>query len=97
MKIYSYLSPLEMAGLMEHIELYDTEKFLTEMDPRFSSAVLAEMATDDAVDVLNEMEKDMVASFLTIMDNTAANEIKKLLHYEEKNCWKYYDNSICCN
>lgn len=84
MKIYSYLSPLEVANLMEHIDLYDTEEFILEMDPRFSSAVLAEMATDDAVDVLNEMEKDKVASFLTIMDEESANEIKKLLHYEEK-------------
>ncbi|WP_284139398.1 MULTISPECIES: magnesium transporter [unclassified Virgibacillus] len=84
MKIYAYLSPLEVAGLMEHIELDDTTSFFTEMDPRFASAVLAEMATDDAVDILNEMEKDKVASFLTIMDKQAAEEIKQLLHYEEK-------------
>lgn len=84
MKIYSFLSPEEVANLMEHIELEDVEPFFTEMDPQFASMVLGELATDDAVDILNEMEKDKVASFLTIMDKEEADEIKELLHYEEK-------------
>lgn len=84
MKIYSFLSPEEVANLMEHIELENVEPFITEMNPHFASMVLAELATDDAVDILNEMEKDKVASFLTIMDKKEADEIKELLHYEEK-------------
>src|SRR5690625_5699924 len=54
------------------------------MEVTFAADVFAKMAVDDAVDVLNEFDKDKVASFLTIMDNEAANEIKHLLHYEEK-------------
>lgn len=84
MKIYSFLSPEEVASIMEHIELEDVEPFFTEMDPQFASMVLADLATDDAVDILNEMEKEKVASFLTIMDKDEADEIKELLHYEEK-------------
>ncbi|MBU5468508.1 magnesium transporter [Virgibacillus sp. MSJ-26] len=84
MTIYSFLSPEEVADLMEHIELENVEPFITEMDPRFASMVLGELPTDDAVDILNEMEKEKVASFLTIMDEEEADEIKALLHYEEK-------------
>jgi magnesium transporter len=84
MRIYSYLSPEEVAGVMEHIELEDAQLFFSEMDPQFASMIFAEMATDDAVDILNEMEKDKVVSFLTIMDEEEADEIKDLLHYEEK-------------
>lgn len=84
LQIYAYLSPEELAGIMENIEIEDTEPFFTEMDPRFASMVLAEMAADDAVDILNEMEKEKVASYLTIMDHEAADEIKQLIHYEEK-------------
>ncbi|WP_199794692.1 magnesium transporter [Lentibacillus sp. Marseille-P4043] len=84
LQIYRYLSPEETAEIMENIELEDTEVFFSEMDPRFAAMVFAEMATDDAVDILNELEKDKVASFLTIMDQDAAEEIKQLLHYEEK-------------
>ncbi|APC47527.1 magnesium transporter [Virgibacillus halodenitrificans] len=84
LQIYSYLSPDEIAEIMESIELEDTTSYITEMDPRFASMVLEKMAADNAVDILNELEKDQVASFLTIMDKDAADEIKQLLHYEEK-------------
>ncbi|SET15855.1 magnesium transporter [Oceanobacillus limi] len=84
LKIYAYLSPKEISDLMEHIDLDNTEPLFTEMDPTFAAMVFAEMATDDAVDILNELEKDKVASFLTIMEKNASDEIKQLLHYEEK-------------
>ncbi|MYL50135.1 magnesium transporter [Halobacillus litoralis] len=84
MQIYTYLSPEEVADVMEHIDYDEIEPFFTEMDPTFAAQVFAEMSTDDAVDILNELDKDKVASFLTIMDDDAADEIKDLLHYEEK-------------
>ncbi|WP_205599234.1 magnesium transporter [Oceanobacillus halotolerans] len=83
-QIYTYLSPKEIAGIMEHIDLEDIKPFFSEMDPRFASMVFTELATDDAVDILNELEKEQVVSFLTIMDDKASDEIKQLLHYEEK-------------
>lgn len=84
LRIYTYLSPKEMAVIMENVELEDAEKFITEMDPRFASMVIADMAVDDAVDILQELSKDEIASFLAIMDVDAANEIKTLIHYEDK-------------
>ncbi|HHY72444.1 MAG TPA: magnesium transporter [Bacillus bacterium] len=83
-QIYSYLSPSEMAELFHNLESEDQETILQEMDPAYIADMLSEMYADDAVDVLNELEKDQVASFLTIMDDEAAQEIKDLLHYEEK-------------
>lgn len=82
--IYYYLSPEEVANIMENIDLEDSKLYFTEMDSRFASTVFSEMAVDDAVDTLNELDKNEVASFLTIMDQKAAEEIKHLLHYEEK-------------
>src|SRR5699024_2831015 len=87
MKIYSYLSPEEMSEIMEYIELEDTEKFITEMDSNFATMIFSEMAVDDAVDILQNLSKDELASFLVIMDQmdkSASEEIKSLLHYEEK-------------
>jgi magnesium transporter len=74
-----------MAALFENIEdeEYNYEMYLSEMDPRFASQMLEHMYADDAVDVLNELNKDQVASYLTIMDDEAAQEIRELLHYEE--------------
>lgn len=83
--IYKYLSPEEMASVFENIKDEDDqyETYLSEMDPTFAAHMFAHMYADDAVDVLNELNKDQVASYLTIMDNEAAEEIRELLHYEE--------------
>lgn len=82
--VYSYLSPEEFAEIMIHIDINETKTYFIEMNIHFAAMVLAEMPVDDAVDILNEMTKEEVASFLSLMDHQAANEIKKLLHYEEK-------------
>lgn len=82
--IYYYLSPEEVAEMMESIDPEETPPFFTEMDIQFASRVLAYLPADDAVDILNELNKDQVASFLTIMEQEPADEIKHLLHYEEK-------------
>ncbi|PLR78804.1 magnesium transporter [Bacillus sp. V3-13] len=83
--VYHYLSPEEMAGLFENLEIEEEEyqDVLAEMNPAYAADMLSNMYADDAVDVLNELDKDQVASYLTIMDDKAADEIKELLHYEE--------------
>lgn len=53
------------------------------MNPTYAAEMLSNMYADDAVDVLNELDKDQVVSYLTIMDDESAKEIKELLHYEE--------------
>ena len=83
--VYNFLSPEEMADLFENVEDEDDQyqTYLSEMDPTFAAQMLGHMYADDAVDVLNELNKDQVASYLTIMDDEAAEEIRELLHYEE--------------
>jgi len=85
MRMYHYLSPEEMAEIFEQIEIED-EKFkiyLREMDPTFAAQMLSYMYTDNAVDILNELDKNDVANYLTIMGDEASREIKDLLHYKE--------------
>ncbi|MCP8615600.1 magnesium transporter [Salirhabdus salicampi] len=83
-QIYTYLSPEEIAEIVEHLDAGYVEVLFTEMNPQYSSQVIAEMSTDDAVDILNTLNKNEVASFLAIMDKPHADKIKELLHYEEK-------------
>ncbi|MCJ7840349.1 magnesium transporter [Lederbergia sp. NSJ-179] len=84
-KMYYYLSPKEVADFFEMLEIDDDDykAILAEMEPKYAAEMLASMYTDNAVDVLNQLEKDQSASYLTIMDKKAAQEIKGLLHYEE--------------
>ena len=83
--LYQYLSPKEMADIFEAIELDDDEyeDLFKEMDVSYAAELLSSMYTDDAVDVLNKLNKEQVASYLTLMDKESARQIKDLLHYEE--------------
>jgi len=84
-KIYQYLSPEEMAEVFENLEIEENEynEILSEMNPSYAADMFGNMSADDAVDVLNELDKEQVVTYLTIMDDGAADEIKELLHYEE--------------
>ncbi|MCZ2257211.1 magnesium transporter [Sporosarcina sp. G11-34] len=83
--MYYYLSPKELAEIFELTEIDDNDykKFLQEMDSKYAADMFSYMFADNAVDVLNELDKAQVVSYLTLMNQEAATEIKALLHYEE--------------
>ncbi|KXH79794.1 magnesium transporter [Sporosarcina sp. HYO08] len=83
--IYHYLSPKELAEIFETSEIGDDEykQFLQEMDTTYAADMISHMFVDNAVDVLNELDKSQVVSYLTLMNKESAAEIRALLHYEE--------------
>ncbi|NAA13567.1 magnesium transporter [Enterococcus hirae] len=84
--IYSYLSPKELADMFDVIE-EDNEymkEYLAEMRPSYAAEMLSEMYTDNAVDLLNTLDKKQVAKYLSLMTADDASEIKELLHYEDE-------------
>lgn len=83
--IYQFLSPKELAEIFETSEIDEDEykQFLQEMDTTYAADMISYMFVDNAVDVLKELDKSQVVSYLTLMDKNAASEIKALLHYEE--------------
>lgn len=84
MKMYTFVSPEEMAELFENVDVEDQETYITEMEPNYAADMLAKMYADDAVDVLNELDADQIASYLALMEDEASREIRELLHYEEE-------------
>ena len=83
--IYLFLSPQEMALIFEAIELEDEEyeRYLKEMDTAYGAEMLSYMYTDDAVDVLHELNDEQRESYLEMMDSETVEEINELLAYEE--------------
>lgn len=83
--IYQFLSPDEMANVFEALELDDEnyQPFIDEMESSYAAQMISSMYTDDAVDVLNELDKDQISHFLKIMDKKSAEDIRELLYYEE--------------
>ncbi|GKU81815.1 magnesium transporter [Niallia sp. NCCP-28] len=84
-RVFSYLSPNEMAYLFENLEMNDWEyqELLATLIPSYVAEMLADMSADDAVDILNALEKDQAISYLAIMEKEAADNVKALMDYEE--------------
>lgn len=83
--LYEYLSPKELADMFDMIE-EDNENmkdYLAEMRPNYATEMLSEMFTDNAVDLLNMLDKSQKAKYLSLMSLEDAGEIKELLHYED--------------
>lgn len=84
--VYAYLSPKELADMFDVLE-EDNENikdYLGEMRAGYASEMLAQMYTDNAVDLLNTLDKKQMAKYLSLMDEEDASEIKELLHYEDE-------------
>ena len=69
-----YLSPEEMAEIMGNLldETELLEDALSDMDPNYAAAVIADIYTDDAVDLLENLEKEQTISYLMLMDKERA-------------------------
>src|SRR4051794_11337982 len=64
--IYQYLSPKELAEVFETSEIEEDEykEYLHEMDSTYAADMISFMFVDNAVDVLNELDKAQVVSYL---------------------------------
>jgi magnesium transporter len=53
------------------------------MSPRYAANMLADMYTDNAVDLLSQVEPEEMAMYLSLMPKDNMDEIKRLLKYED--------------
>ncbi|APB31832.1 MULTISPECIES: magnesium transporter [Vagococcus] len=84
--MYAYLSPKEMADMLDVIE-EDHEgltDYITEMSPNYVVAILENMYTDNAVDILSQLEEETARTYLDRMKPETSVNMKRLLHYEDK-------------
>ncbi|KRM95819.1 Mg2+ transporter [Liquorilactobacillus aquaticus DSM 21051] len=85
-RIYRYLTPDELGDTFDAIE-EDPESivdYFKEMEPEYAAKVITQMYTDNAVDVLAFADKKDLPKYLRLMSREKADEIKELLHYEDK-------------
>lgn len=85
-KMYHFLSPNEMGDMFEIIEEDEesVEIYLEEMDLQYAADMLGAMYTDNAVDILKQLEKQQIKDYLALMDEESSTEIKELLHYKDE-------------
>src|SRR5699024_8586960 len=86
MMLYSLLSPKEMADMFDVLEEDNDNMsdYLAEMRPSYAANMLSEMYSDNAVDILNTLDKKQMAMYLSLMEKEVASEMRELLHYEDE-------------
>src|SRR5699024_11021748 len=84
LRIYSYLSPREIASIIQNIDIEGIAIYIIVMDPRLAAPGFSEMPYDDVINILQVLDKDEIASFFALMNTEDVKEIKSLMHYEDK-------------
>ena len=77
-RLYTYLSPKETADMFDVIEEdhEDMKDYLSEMAPRYVADMLSAMYTDNAADILNQLEKEEMTKYLSLMTSEDVRKIK---------------------
>lgn len=85
-RLYRYLTANEVGDMFDAIEdeLEEVVKYFEEMTPQYAANVIDEMYTDNAVDILAHVPKKDLASYLRLIPQEKAAEIREMLHYEDK-------------
>ena len=86
-KLHDYLAPQELAEVYDIIDEDDHDRILTflyDMDDKYAADVLSYMYTDNAVDILNELDVEKVRTYMHMMPKAAADDIKVLMHYADE-------------
>ena len=80
-RLYRYLTANEVGDMFDAIEDEPEEvvKYFEEMTPQYAANVIDEMYTDNAVDILAHVPKKDLASYLRLVPQEKAAEIREML------------------
>lgn len=75
-----------LASVFDNLDVdeVDIVALLKEMPPRRGARILQEMYADNAADVLQEMPPRLVATYLSLMSKSEADEVRQLINYDEQ-------------
>ncbi|WP_099044593.1 magnesium transporter [Leuconostoc citreum] len=75
-----------LASVFDNLDVdeVDIVALLKEMPPRRGARILQEMYADNAADVLQEMPPRLVATYLSLMPKSEADEVRQLINYDEQ-------------
>ena len=83
-KLYAILGVEQVAEIFSYLD--DAEPYLKELPPEEAAQVVSHMDSDDAVDALDDLEeadKEKIVHQMDKVDKDAADDVKLLLSYDE--------------
>lgn len=86
-RLYSALGAERVAEIFAYLD--DGDIYLKELSLKQQAKVISEMDSDDAVDILEEVDDDTKCKILGILDKEASEDVKLLLSYDEDEIGSY--------
>lgn len=83
-QLYRVLNAHEVGDFFDTIEddLPEMTELLAEMDTQYAANMLNDMFDDNAADILEHLPKEDVDRYLSLMNRSDAIKLRKLLHYD---------------
>ena len=81
-RLYSALGAERVAEIFAYLD--DGDIYLKELSLKQQAKVISEMDSDDAVDILEEVDDDTKCKILGMLDKEASEDVRLLLSYDEE-------------
>ena len=86
-RLYSALGAERVAEIFAYLD--DGDIYLKELSLKQQAKVISEMDSDDAVDILEEVDDDTKCKILGMLDKEASEDVQLLLSYDEDEIGSY--------
>ena len=86
-RLYSALGAERVAEIFAYLD--DGDIYLRELSLKQQAKVISEMDSDDAVDILEEVDDDTKCKILGMLDKEASEDVRLLLSYDEDEIGSY--------
>ena len=86
-RLYSALGAERVAEIFAYLD--DGDVYLKELSLKQQAKVISEMDSDDAVDILEEVDDDTKCKILGMLDKEASEDVQLLLSYDEDEIGSY--------
>lgn len=80
-RLWTVLGAEKTAGIFAYLE--DVDKYFNELGPDSTAKIISLMDSDDAVDVLEEMDDSAQEQIVALLDEESSRDVQMLLSYED--------------
>jgi len=94
--LFSLLDVDFAADVFEKMDKKDQLAFLGVIDEAYKGKILDELAPDERVDLFEELPREMVARFLSIMEEEEAEDTRRLMAYESNTAGGRMTTDFAC-
>ena len=93
-RIYHVLGIAKTANVFPYFD--DPQKYIEEISVEDAAAIISLMDSDDAVDILEQLDPERKNRIVDKLHGTIAQDVKKLMSYDEREIGSYMTTNYVC-